>query len=707
MVFKDFIPQGRGEQRKKQVANPNQHHLLVPIRPAQLTWRDGQPYSDRFGDVYFSRHNGWREAEHVFIQGNRLQERWRNLPGKLFVLAETGFGSGLNFIVACRHWLALTGPECTLHYYAVEKHPWTIADIRQAQRLFHEMAPPAQDDGNPPEEALLEAYPPLTPGFHRLRLFGGRISLTLAFTDVEDWLDDIRIQAQAWFLDGFAPARNPEMWSPSVLTGVSRNTAPGGTVSTFTAAGSVRRGLEAAGFAVVKTWGYGPKRDMLTAVYGGLPLKGPYPGSQKPWFMGSSATKARGSVTIIGAGLSGAFTADALARRDWKVTVIERHSRAAQEASGNEMGVIFSKLSAFAGLDYVFYSHSYLHAIRHLPGLLSQEGLWHACGVLQLAFDDKERWRQQRVVDSGVWPPEVVNPLEAESAAELAGVPLPAGGLFFRQAGWVSPRRVCEYLLAKHAAVQLVNNTEVLRLEPGSTGWRILGADGTLIACSDAVVLATAADTARFEPTAFLPLSRIRGQVTPVSATLRSSRLRTVLCYDGYITPPVDGWHGIGATFSHRDDESAARLADDRENLRRLQNTIPRLYEALQVPETEMIERAVGRAAFRCHTPDYLPVAGPVPDVEVFNRQYAPLGKGQLKRSYEAGGYVKGLYVNTAHGSRGVTTTPLCAEMIAAYICGEPQPVGETLRQALHPARFVIRALIRGDRAKEDSLKDK
>lgn len=664
----------------------------MPVQPAKLIWRDGQPYSEQFDDVYFSRHNGWREAEHVFIQGNRLLERWRGLGYKKFVLAETGFGSGLNFLAAARHWLTMTDPACTLHYYSVEKHPFAAADIRRASRLFSETG----DMG----DALAKVYPPLVPGFHRLSLFDGRVSLTLAFADVESWLSDIRIRADAWFLDGFAPARNVAMWSGTVLAGIKQNTAPGGTLSTFTAAGHVRRGLAAVGFQVAKTRGYGAKRDMLTGVaLGDTPSRG-YFADQKPWFLGAPGRlpnpRAGGAVTVIGAGLSGAFTADALARRGWRVTVIERHARPAQEASGNDVGVIFSKLSAFAGLDYVFYHHSYLHATRHLPDLLPENGLWQACGVLQLAFDDKERQRQQQVIDSGVWPAEVVSQVNAGHAGELAGGALTVGGLFFSRAGWVAPRRVCEYLLSKHSSIRLLGSTEALRLEPcAGGGWRIFNAGGSLVASSEAVVLATAADTERFEQTAFLPLSRIRGQVTPLAVTPRSSRLGTVVCYDGYITPPVNGWHGVGATFSHRDTDRNARLADDQQNLRRLQSTAPEIYDALQIPEAERFPGTVGRVAFRCHTPDYLPVVGPVPDLEAFNRHYAPLSKGQLKREYAAGSYLEGLYVNTAHGSRGVTTAPLCAEIIAAYLSGEPQPVGEALRQALHPARFAIKALTR------------
>lgn len=680
------------------MANSNEHHLLVPVRPARISWRDGQPYSEQFNDIYFSRHNGWREAEHVFIRGNRLPDRWRRLARASFVLAETGFGSGLNFMAASRLWLALTGPGCTLHYHAVEKHPLTAADLRRVHRLFAAMAEEEEGAGKWPAEPLLEAYPPLTPGFHRLSLFDGRVSLTLAFTDVECWLNDIRIQAEAWFLDGFAPARNADMWTPAVLAGVGENTAPGGTVSTFTAAGDVRRGLEAAGFEVAKSRGYGPKREMLTGVHRGRMSADRYAAGQKPWFLGPLSERREGaSVTIVGAGLSGAFTAYALARRGWRVTVIERHARPAQEASGNDTGIIFSKLSAFAGMDYVFYHHSYLHAVRHLPDLLQENGLWGACGVLQLAFDDKERLRQRQIIDSGVWPPEVVCGLDAEQAGEVAGVPLPMGGLFFGQAGWLAPRRVCEYLLGGHPSVQLLNNTEALRLEQDPGGWRIVDAAGNRVANSDAVVLATAADTARFKQTAFLPLSRIRGQVTPIAATARASRLRTVVCYDGYITPAVDGRHGLGATFSHSDDERNARLADDRRNLQRLHNTVPSLCRALQIPEPDGLAHTVGRAGFRCHTPDYLPVVGPVPDVDAFQREYAPLRKGQLKRAYRPGRYLDGLYVNVAHGSRGVTTTPLCAEIIAAYLNGEPQPVGETLRQALHPARFLIRELIRNN----------
>lgn len=664
---------------------------LKPVKAAELDWRDGQPLSRRFADVYFSPAGGPEETGHVFIRGNRLEQRWRRPGQGGFTLAETGFGSGLNFLVAARLWLETAGAagRC-LHYCAVERHPLRAADLGRALARFPGLGAASG--------ALLARYPPLLPGFHRLELFGGRVRLTLAFMDIDEWLSEVSLQADAWFLDGFAPARNPRMWSLSVLQVIGRNTAAGGTFATFTAAAAVRRGLTEAGFEVEKAPGFAGKREMLRGWQAAGGKGGEArEGSRQPWFAAPPVHWPGRRAAVVGAGLAGTLTACALARRGWQVTVFDRHEEPAQEASGHAAAVIFSRFSPFTGAEHAFYRHAYLNAVnRFFPQLPPGAGLWSPCGMLQLGFSDREAARQRRLVDAGLWPGEWLVPLTAKQAGERAGVNLRHGGLLFPQSGWAAPGRLCRHLLAA-GAIDWRPGRAVDRLDyrPGERNWRLHDAGGRPLGEAEVVVIATAAEARHFPATAWLPLKSIRGQVSAVPASRASRALRTVLCYDGYLTPAVDGRHVLGATFDSRNTDPRACERDNRLNLERLAGVEPGLFEALAGAEGGRPRVADARAAFRCHTPDYLPVIGPVPDVAAYRRLYAALGKGQLRRHYPPAPLLPGLYVNVAHGARGLTTAPLAAEILAAALDNEPQPVPETLRRAVHPARFVVRWLQR------------
>lgn len=670
--------------------------LQPRIQTADLQWRDGQPVSAQHGDIYYSTRDGLAESRHVFINGNRLPERWAHRP-RAFVIAETGFGSGLNFLATCREWLKHVDRRACLHYCAVENQPFTRDDARHALGRWPELADLLAQ--------WLAVYPPAVHGFHRLELFGGRVRLTLAYMDIAEWAGEIQLAADAWYLDGFAPARNPAMWADPVLEAVGVNTADNGTFATFSAAGAVRRALATA-FRISKCPGFAGKREMLCGVKrAGSPAPTEWPPARRPWFApppgpGPAAAGERRAV-VVGAGLAGAWTADALARRGWAVTVVDRHTQPAGEASGNALGVLYGRFSAFADTGSRFHQQAFLHAVRRFESALSAPGLWHPCGMLRLAAGDSERYRQRRLIEAGLWSPDWLQSLSARQAGDMAGVSLQHGGLFYPRSGWLAPARVCRYLLARDSAVDWRPGRAVQRLEPpaGGRGWRLVDSAGATIAEAPVVILANSADAARFEPTAYLPLKRIRGQATTVSATRRSEALHTVLCYDGYATPAIDGRHSIGATFDPDSGETRCRPGDDRRNLERLAGAEPAVYRALCAGENaDRAEPSVAgaRVGFRCHAPDYLPVVGPVPDLDAYRRVYAPLARGELKRRYPAAPVRPGLYVNLAHGSRGITSTPLCAEILAAYLCRESQPVPETLRAALHPARLPIKWLKQG-----------
>ena len=646
---------------------------------AQLDWDEhGQPLSRQFGDVYFSRASGLEETRHVFLRHNRIAERCAALAddGRL-VIGETGFGTGLNFLCAWQAFAEHAPAGARLHFVSVEKYPLDGEDLRRALALWPELAVFSTP--------LLEQYAGIQPGFQRLLFDGGRVLLTLLVGDALECLPQLDAQVDAWFLDGFAPAKNPQMWTPELFTQLARLSAPGASLATFTCAGTVRRGLIEAGFRMEKVKGFGHKREMLAGLFEGQPAP-----AGKPWFARPPRPAERRAL-IIGAGLAGCASAASLAARGWQVTLLERHGEVAEEGSGNPQGVLYLKLSAhgtplsrllLAGFGFT----------RRLLERLERGVDWDACGVLQLAFDAKEAERQAQL--AAAFPPGLLQPLTQAEAEQRAGIALPSGGLFYPEAGWAHPPALCR-LLARHPNIRLLTHREALSIRRADGEWQALGADDGLLAAAPILVLANATDAATFAPTHHLPLKRIRGQITRVPATPASRALRTVLCAEGYVAPPRGDEHTVGASFDLHNRQQGVTTEEHIGNLKRLREISADLAERL---ETDRLDPASlhGRAAYRCTSPDYLPLVGPLADPLAFAERYAVLARDARQVPDAPCPWLDGLYVNLAHGSRGVVTAPLCGELLAAWLENEPLPLPLAVAEACHPNRFPLRQLVRG-----------
>ncbi len=658
---------------------------MTPSAPfAKLVWTDdGQPFSVDFDDVYFSRESGLAETRYVFLEHNRLAERWAELGDQSsFCIVETGFGTGLNFLCAWQLWDAAAPIGARLHFISTEKFPLHPDDMRRALALWPELGPWV--------DQLLAQYDDLAPGWHRLSLAGGRVTLTLLVGDLLETLVELDASVDAWFLDGFAPARNPEMWTPALYLQMARLSAPNASLATFTAVGHVKRGLQEAGFGMRKVSGYGRKRHMLCGT-----RNDERPSVwAAPWFARHSRRPSQRHALVIGAGLAGCCTAWALARRGWTVQVLERHSNPAAEASGNPQGILYCKLSPHQTPLSRFVQSSYAYSLRLLREVLPQsEFTWKACGVLQLASGPKEEARLRALASQG-YPEGFLHGVDRAEASELAGVTVPAGGLFFPQAGWVHPPALCRALL-EHPSISLLANAEVTRLAQDAEGWRALDASGALLAAAPVVVVSGAADTRQLEALAHLPLKAIRGQITHLPATDQSQALRTVLCAEGYVSPARAGEHHIGASFRFDRLDSEPSAEENLSNLDLLEKLSPELAGYLSGGAADGAALRA-RAALRCSTPDYLPLIGPVVNASRFCEQYAPLGKDASRRLEDPAPWLEGLYVNAAHGSRGLISCPLSGELIAAWLENEPLPLPRPVAEAVHPSRFLLRNLIRG-----------
>ncbi|HTO50317.1 MAG TPA: bifunctional tRNA (5-methylaminomethyl-2-thiouridine)(34)-methyltransferase MnmD/FAD-dependent 5-carboxymethylaminomethyl-2-thiouridine(34) oxidoreductase MnmC [Burkholderiales bacterium] len=647
-----------------------------------IDWQDGQPVSRRFGDVYFSRESGLDETRHVFLEGNALRERWVALPPQgHFTIGETGFGTALNFAAAWALWEENAPPDARLRYVSIERYPLAPPDIARTLAMWPELARY--------REALLGQWREVAPGWHRFVFGGGRVLLTLLAGDVHTTLPRLDGRVDAWFLDGFAPARNPEMWQPEVLVQVARLSAPRATCATYSVAGEVRRGLETAGFAVEKTPGFGRKREMLRGV-----LRTP-PRSRwrAPWFARPAWRAEERRAIVIGAGLAGTSTAASLAARGWSVALLDRHETIAAEASGNPQGVLYARLSPHATALTELVTTGLEYTARSLSLLGLERGAdFDPCGVLELEYDDSERVRQSRLAAQG-WPPGFLARLDRSEASERAGLAVASGGLFFPRIGWVRPPALCR-ALTTHTAVEVALGRAALSLRHVRGGWEV-HAGGGPIAAAPVVVIAASGASATFGETAHLPLRLIRGQLTLVPETPASRSLRTVLCGDGYIAPAVGGVHSLGATHKFRDTSTGVTAAEHAENLAKLAALAPALHAAVGADRLDPA-RLAGRAALRCSSPDYLPIIGPVVDAARFARSYAPLARDATLELAAPSPWLDGLFVNAAHGSRGLVTAPLSGELLAACLEDEPAPLPESVVQAVHPSRFLLRALIRG-----------
>jgi len=658
---------------------------MKPVLPnAQLDWDDqGRPYSRVFDDVYFSDLSGLEETRYVFIEQNRLKERFAALPadGRL-VIGETGFGTGLNFLCAWQLFEEQAVAGARLHFVSVEKYPLTAPDLRRALALWPELKPFA--------DQLLTQYVAIHQGFQRLVLDGGRVTLTLLIGDALEQLPQLDAQIDAWFLDGFAPAKNPDMWTAELFAELARLAAPDSTISTFTSTGWVRRLLNAAGFKMKRTPGIGHKWEILRGAFLGWPADVAAPAPAKPWFARPAQPEGERQALVIGAGLAGCATAASLAARGWQVSLLERHADIAQEASGNPQGVLYLKLSAHdTALSQLIVS-GFGHTRRVLEHL--HRGVdWDGCGVLQLAFNAKEAERQAQL--AGAFPADLLHVLDQPQAEAQAGIALAHGGLFYPDGGWVHPPALCQWQMA-HPHVQLLTHREVVALRKVDDQWQAWDGD-TLLASAPVVVLAGAAEIKRFEQSADLPLKRIRGQITRLAQTTESQSLATVVCAEGYVAPARLGEHTLGASFDFNSDDLTPTTAEHLGNLQLLAEISSDLVTRLHADQLDA-EQLQGRAAFRCTSPDYLPIVGPLADGQGFNLAYAALGKDARQVPDVPCPWLDGLYVNSGHGSRGLITAPLSGELLAAWLENEPLPLPRSVAEACHPNRFALRRLIRG-----------
>lgn len=652
------------------------------------------PVSAVFDDIYFSTQDGLQESYYVFQEGNQLWERWLAYSDESFVIAETGFGTGLNFLAVAEKFQQFRtqyphNPLKRLYFISFEKFPLTSAQFTQIHAHYPQFATLSAN--------LTACWQPRQTGCQRYHF--NNVYLDIWFGEMAENLpqlgDCYQGLVDAWFLDGFSPDKNPDMWQQSLFEQMFRLSRNGGTFATFTAASFVRRGLQAVGFEVQKRKGFGKKREMLC---GKKPENSPLPAPQFPYFYREIQFPAE-DVAIVGGGVASLFLALSLLERGKQVTLYCKDSDLAMNASGNLQGAVYPQLSDDDDRNVRFYVHSFDYALQRLQQLAQAVEFEHAfTGVALVAYNEKTAKKFSKIAEK-MADDSLFQLCDSAALSKQIGLPVQQSGAFIAQGGWLSPvqlvRNSFAYLAQK--GLKIVCNHEVRDPQFYDGKWHWVY-DGLPFA-HEVLVWANGHCFNETSQSAGIPLYPVRGQVSQIPTTTSLQQLKCVVCYDGYLTPASQAQtHCIGASHVRDCSNTDFSLEEQQANIAKLQQNLTACDWTKEVDGSQNFAKQGVRAALR----DRVPMIGVVPNFTAQKQQYANLyNQLRRKQAVENAQSFTNLYMINGLASRGLTTAPLLGEMLASLISGEPVPMSEEILHVLAPNRTWIRKLLKGSKVEE------
>ncbi|WP_170018523.1 bifunctional tRNA (5-methylaminomethyl-2-thiouridine)(34)-methyltransferase MnmD/FAD-dependent 5-carboxymethylaminomethyl-2-thiouridine(34) oxidoreductase MnmC [Campylobacter sp. RM16190] len=622
------------------------------MKTAQISFKDGVAYSEDFGDIYFSADNPAGESRYVFASA--IDEIWDSK--QKFIIAEAGFGAGLNFLTTLNKF---KNSNKFLHYVSIEANPISKEDlvrIYQNLGVFKELS-----------NELIKSYPPLIQGFHRLNFANSRITLDLCFGKIDQILPELDFRADIWFMDGFAPSKNSDMWSDEVFKEVANLSKSGAILRTYSSAKAVQNALAKNGFKVSLQKGFSKKREMISAT-----LETASRNVKNPWFSRfdiQSSDKTPKNALIIGGGVAGCVSAYKLAQLGVKVTIAEKCEDIATNGSGNHCGILMPLITKPEVELGRMHMNAFLQAVRFYKKTMSKTECEFR-GCIDYAHDEKLLARLEEWLkfddENGVFD------------INLNSAPYPSA--FIKEGAKARPRKMCK-TASKCADILLGYEFESYEVLPdGKISAKFKNGKAII---SDMLFLALGSDSMEFFSNFDMQLSSVRGQVTHIKESVKTN---LAFSAKGYVCPEVDGVQVVGATYDRNLKLDESRSSDDEKNL-------ADIGEFLQGKKPKILGSKVG---YRSYSGDRFPIIGRLYDEEFYKDSYKALLWTKNKSENLSAKYIPNVYINTAHGSRGLCTAVLGAELICDLVFDRPLCIEKSLFDALHPARFLIRKLKKG-----------
>jgi tRNA 5-methylaminomethyl-2-thiouridine biosynthesis bifunctional protein len=637
----------------------------------------------------------------IFLPQNGLQERWKAFTRRRFVIAETCFGTSLGFLTACQQFTQFrqANPAATvkeLHFISFEQHPLTKSDLIKATEKWPEFAHFSQQ--------LHAHYPPAVSDCHRIVLDDGLITLDLWFGDITDsmpqvWTNDDGI-VDAWFADfsqmKIADTHQANESTPALIRSIAILTRENSTIHAITSHQGnqqdvLEQSLTEAGFEMTESHSHSisPTHRLLV----GSVKNRQYQANSKPWFTRTSATDAN-DVAIIGGGVASATTALALIRRGVNVTLYCADPLPAEGASGNRQGAVYPLLNGSNDCLTRFFGPAFFYARQFVEQAAMNSTFSHDwCGVTQLAWDEKSTSKINKML-SGNFPQELVHALDIEQTKQKTAITSNFSSVYYPFGGWLCPQELTRALIKQAqdtGRLTLKSDVDICSLESTNEQWQLTDSTGNQFT-HNTVIIANGHRFSEFEQAKQIPAYSVRGQVSHIPTDDTLSTLKTVLCYDGYLTPQntTTKTHCIGASYRRNSADLAFCETEHQDNKQRLVHCIP----DVEWPKNVDISANQSRAGVRCASRDHLPFVGNICRYEALIEQYKDLRDNQA--TAETVPIYANLYSIVGLGSRGLSSAPLLGELLASQICGDPLPLPHTVLNALHPGRMWVRRLVRG-----------
>ena len=489
-------------------------------------------YSRWFDDIYFDKTDGVKEKEHVYLNANDLANRIK-LSDKLCI-AELGFGTGLNFILTWRLWKKNRKPNSSLTYISFEKAPLSKKEMTRVYKKFKEL--------NDFSDQLIQK---LTDNYKTNRTIyfkSENINLILIYDDFS-LLTNFHFKADIWFLDGFAPSKNPEVWDNSYYKNIYNRTNLKGSLSTFTSSGLVRRGLALAGFSVTKVSGFGQKREMLKAIKiePDIKLK-----------VNLNYENTIGPVAIIGAGISGASLAYAFRKRNIECYIVEKSSNVASGASGNKLALQMPKMTAdnspygLMSLEAFTFSRNLAKELKAAP---------RSDGLILLPSRDREIIKFKKLLESG-WPNDLIQRYTDKiNCFDIDNY------IYMRSSGIVDNIKFIKRLID---GVKIFFNFNVTKIKSTKNNSKIIHNEQGNVLNAQTVIWANGYNITDICDK--IPIEPVSGQVTFLKSNPQTSKLKLNFSYGQFFSQSYKGFHQIGSSFNRNTNVNFNQI-DQNKNL--------------------------------------------------------------------------------------------------------------------------------------------
>lgn len=614
------------------------------------------------------------KSEDEFLIHHDFAKRWQALADDnlaFFTIASLSFGTGFDFLTTWNNWLKYAPKSAKLYYFSSELRPLTHDALQKTCQHWPELARLAKD--------LVDAYPVLTPGFHSLCFDNGRVNLTLMLGQASDNFEqlvycgdaDIEKKLRHYYIDAWYCHHNDKIDRAlgAYINLLSTNKT---TLTSQQPLSDMSDELGHAGFRALEHYAIFSHSKPSS-------IK-----KQTPWYCHKARQSLNKKVIVLGAGLAGCFSANALARRGFDVLLIDALPDIAMGASSNPQAIIYPVLSAFSSPLTEVMLNAYLYAHRYYAHVIATHSIGELSGILQLALKPKDNRAQHAMAAWLESYPELGRLVTKEEASLLAGISLTTAGMYLPLSGWIDCRALCLYLV-NMPSITVITDYPVKELNYESGQWFL---DHNYSA--ETLILANSTSANQFHYAKYLPLKPASGQLTMIASHPLTESLLMPVCASGHILPARHKQHVLGATYHQGLDSIYDYNSDNQHNLSQLLALLPEL--------THFPDAINHWQGFRATTPDYLPIVGAVPERETFLKQYALLADDVKRYVPLSGAYYPGLYVCAGFGSRGLTSLPFCAEFLARIINKEPDFLEKKHLKALSPARFLIKELSQAKR---------